>query len=55
VNGRRQRIYVDKLGQDGHFDVNIGPSFSSRFEVGQEAINVNVHVVYVSILNGDKY
>lgn len=61
--GRRPRILVAKMGQDGHsrgaqvvatgfadmgFDVDIGPLFSTPQEVAQQAVDNDVHVVGVS-------
>jgi methylmalonyl-CoA mutase len=61
--GRRPRILVAKLGQDGHdrgakviatafadlgFDVDIGPLFQTPEEAAREAIENDVHVVGVS-------
>jgi methylmalonyl-CoA mutase len=63
--GRRPRILVAKMGQDGHdrgqkvvvsafadmgFDVDVGPLFSTPEEVAQQAIDADVHVVGVSSL-----
>jgi len=63
--GRRPRILVAKMGQDGHdrgakviatgfsdlgFDVDIGPLFQTPGEVAQQAIDSDVHVVGVSSL-----
>ncbi|XP_055338601.1 methylmalonyl-CoA mutase, mitochondrial-like [Paramacrobiotus metropolitanus] len=63
--GRRPRILVAKMGQDGHdrgakviatgfadlgFDVDIGPLFQTPAEVAQQAIDADVHVVGVSSL-----
>merc|ERR1719278_1229052 len=63
--GRRPRILVAKMGQDGHdrgakviatgfsdlgFDVDIGPLFQTPEEVAQQAIDADVHVVGVSSL-----
>ena len=63
--GRRPRILVAKMGQDGHdrgakviataladigFDVDIGPLFQTPAEVAQFAIDSDVHVVGVSSL-----
>lgn len=65
VEGRRPRILVAKMGQDGHdrgakviatgfsdlgFDVDIGPLFQTPDEVAQQAIDSDVHVVGVSSL-----
>jgi methylmalonyl-CoA mutase len=61
--GRRPRILVAKLGQDGHdrgakiiasafsdigFDVDIGPLFQTPSEVAQNAIDNDVHLIGVS-------
>ncbi len=61
--GRRPRILVCKLGQDGHdrgakviatgladlgFDVDIGPMFQTPEEAAKEAIENDVHVVGIS-------
>ncbi|CAH8866549.1 unnamed protein product [Trichobilharzia szidati] len=63
--GRRPRILVAKLGQDGHdrggkviatgfsdlgFDVDVGPLFSTPTEAAQQAVDADVHVVGVSSL-----
>lgn len=63
--GRRPRIMVAKMGQDGHdrgakviatgfadlgFDVDIGPLFQTPEEVAEQAIENDVHVVGVSSL-----
>merc|ERR1712215_111132 len=63
--GRRPRILVAKMGQDGHdrgakviatgfsdlgFDVDIGPLFQTPDEVAQQAIDSDVHCVGVSSL-----
>jgi len=63
--GRRPRILVVKMGQDGHdrgakvvatafadigFDVDIGPLFSTPEEATKQAIENDVHVVGVSSL-----
>ncbi|XP_023328129.1 methylmalonyl-CoA mutase, mitochondrial-like [Eurytemora carolleeae] len=65
IEGRRPRILVAKMGQDGHdrgakviatgfsdlgFDVDIGPLFQTPEEVAQQAIDSDVHVVGVSSL-----
>ena len=62
-SGRRPRMLVVKLGQDGHdrgmkviatsfadlgFDVDIGPLFQTPAEAAQQAIDNDVHVVGVS-------
>ncbi|PKN54949.1 MAG: methylmalonyl-CoA mutase [Deltaproteobacteria bacterium HGW-Deltaproteobacteria-14] len=64
-DGRRPRILVAKMGQDGHdrgqkviataladlgFDVDIGPLFQTPEETAQQAIDNDVHVVGVSSL-----
>lgn len=61
--GRRPRMLVVKLGQDGHdrgmkviatafadigFDVDVGPLFQTPEEAAQQAIDNDVHVVGVS-------
>ncbi|WP_028851149.1 methylmalonyl-CoA mutase [Thermocrispum municipale] len=63
--GRRPRILVAKMGQDGHdrgqkviatafadigFDVDVGPLFSTPAEVARQAVESDVHVVGVSSL-----
>ncbi|MCC6193285.1 MAG: cobalamin-dependent protein, partial [Burkholderiales bacterium] len=63
--GRRPRIMVAKLGQDGHdrgakvvasafadlgFDVDIGPLFQTPEEAARQAIENDVHAVGVSTL-----
>jgi methylmalonyl-CoA mutase len=63
--GRRPRILVAKMGQDGHdrgakviataladigFDVDIGPLFQTPAEVARFAIESDVHIVGVSSL-----
>ena len=65
--GRRPRILVAKLGQDGHdrgakvvasgyadlgFDVDMGPLFSMPDEVAKQALENDVHIVGVSSLAG---
>ncbi|KAK2727793.1 hypothetical protein QYM36_008322 [Artemia franciscana] len=65
IEGRRPRILVAKMGQDGHdrgakviatgfadlgFDVDVGPLFQTPAEVAQQAIDADVHVVGVSSL-----
>lgn len=65
LEGRRPRILVAKMGQDGHdrgakviatgfadlgFDVDIGPLFQTPEEVAQQAVDADVHVVGVSSL-----
>ncbi|MBK7912109.1 MAG: methylmalonyl-CoA mutase [Saprospiraceae bacterium] len=65
LNGRRPRILVAKLGQDGHdrgsrivatgfadlgFDVDIGPLFQTPAEVAKQAAENDVHVIGISSL-----
>ncbi len=65
AEGRRPRMLVVKLGQDGHdrgskviatafadigFDVDIGPLFQTPEEAAQDAIDADVHVIGVSSL-----
>ncbi|BBZ08130.1 methylmalonyl-CoA mutase [Mycolicibacterium doricum] len=65
ADGRRPRILVAKMGQDGHdrgqkviatafadigFDVDVGSLFSTPDEVAQQAADNDVHVVGVSSL-----
>ena len=65
ADGRRPRILVAKMGQDGHdrgqkviatafadlgMDVDVGPLFSTPEEVARQAIEADVHVVGVSSL-----
>lgn len=67
AEGRRPRLLVAKLGQDGHdrgakviatafadmgFDVDIGPLFQTPEEVAQQAVENDVHVVGISSLAG---
>ena len=67
VEGRRPRILVAKMGQDGHdrgskviatsfadlgFDVDIGPLFQTPDEVAKQAAENDVHIVGVSSLAG---
>lgn len=67
LEGRRPRIMVAKLGQDGHdrgakvistaladlgFDVDIGPLFQTAAEVARQAVENDVHVVGMSSLAG---
>jgi methylmalonyl-CoA mutase len=67
LEGRRPRILVAKLGQDGHdrgakviatsfadlgFDVDIGPLFQTPAEVARQALENDVHIVGVSSLAG---
>ncbi|MBY0434049.1 MAG: methylmalonyl-CoA mutase [Cyclobacteriaceae bacterium] len=66
-DGRRARILVAKMGQDGHdrgakviasgfadlgFDVDIGPLFQTPEEVAKQAMENDVHVVGISSLAG---
>ncbi|MCW5774200.1 MAG: cobalamin-dependent protein, partial [Rhodospirillaceae bacterium] len=61
--GRRPRLLVAKLGQDGHdrgskviatafadlgFDVDIGPLFSTPEEAARQAVENDVHVIGIS-------
>jgi methylmalonyl-CoA mutase len=63
--GRRPRILVAKIGQDGHdrgqkvvasaladlgFEVEIGPLFATPEEAARQAVETNVHIVGVSSL-----
>tara|TARA_B100000508_G_scaffold141026_1_gene145227 strand:- start:167 stop:2299 length:2133 start_codon:yes stop_codon:yes gene_type:complete len=65
IEGRRPRIMVAKMGQDGHdrgakviatsfadigFDVDIGPLFQTPKEAAKQAVENDVHVVGVSSL-----
>ncbi len=65
LEGRRPRILVAKMGQDGHdrgakviatafadlgFDVDIGPLFQTPAEVAKEAAENDVHIVGISTL-----
>ena len=65
--GRRPRMLVAKMGQDGHdrgskviatafadvgFDVDIGPLFQTPGEVARNAVENDVHVVGISTLAG---
>ena len=67
AEGRRPRILVAKMGQDGHdrgakviatafadlgFDVDIGPLFQTPEEVARHAIENDVHVCGISSLAG---
>lgn len=66
-DGRRPRILIAKMGQDGHdrgakviatgfadlgFDVDIGPLFQTPEEVAQQAADNDVHVIGASSLAG---
>ena len=63
--GRRPRIFIAKMGQDGHdrgakvvatgyadcgFDVDMGPLFQTPAEAAREAVENDVHVVGASSL-----
>ncbi|MER7004421.1 methylmalonyl-CoA mutase [Dactylosporangium sp. NPDC000555] len=65
AEGRRPRILVAKMGQDGHdrgqkviatafadlgFDVDVGPLFSTPGEVARQAVEADVHIVGVNSL-----
>ena len=65
LEGRRPRILVAKMGQDGHdrgqkviasafadlgFDVDIGPLFQTPDETARQAVENDVHIVGVSSL-----
>lgn len=65
--GRRPRIMIAKMGQDGHdrgakvvasgyadlgFDVDIGPLFQTPAEVAKQAVENDVHVLGISSLAG---
>ncbi|AKU18900.1 methylmalonyl-CoA mutase [Luteipulveratus mongoliensis] len=65
AEGRRPRILVAKMGQDGHdrgqkvivtafadmgFDVDVGPLFATPEEVAQQAVDNDVHLVGVNSL-----
>ncbi len=67
AEGRRPRILVAKMGQDGHdrgakvvstayadlgFDVDIGPLFQTPAECARHAVENDVHVLGVSTLAG---
>ena len=64
-NGRRARIMIAKMGQDGHdrgakivatafadlgFDVDIGPLFQTPEEVANQAVENDVHMIGISSL-----
>ena len=66
-DGRRPRILIAKVGQDGHdrgakiisssfadigFDVDIGPLFQTPAEVVKQAIENDVHIIGISSLAG---
>ncbi|MFF7651216.1 methylmalonyl-CoA mutase [Streptomyces sp. NPDC007983] len=65
AEGRRPRILIAKMGQDGHdrgqkviatafadlgFDVDVGPLFQTPEEVARQAVEADVHIVGVSSL-----
>jgi methylmalonyl-CoA mutase len=65
AQGRRPRILVAKMGQDGHdrgqkviatafadlgFDVDVGPLFQTPGEVARQAVEADVHIVGVNSL-----
>jgi methylmalonyl-CoA mutase len=65
IEGRRPRILVAKMGQDGHdrgakviatafadmgFDVDIGPLFQTPDETARQAVENDVHIIGVSSL-----
>jgi len=67
LEGRRPRIMVAKMGQDGHdrgakvvatsfadlgFDVDIGPLFQTPHEAAKQAVENDVHILGVSSLAG---
>jgi methylmalonyl-CoA mutase len=67
-DGRRPRILVAKLGQDGHdrgakiiatsfsdlgFDVDIGPLFATPDEVANQAVDSDCHAVGISTLGSN--
>ncbi len=67
IDGRRPRILIAKIGQDGHdrgakviatsfadigFDVDIGPLFQTPEEVAKQAIENDVHIIGISSLAG---
>jgi len=67
LDGRRPRIMVAKMGQDGHdrgakvistsfadmgFDVDIGPLFQTPHEAAKQAVENDVHILGVSSLAG---
>ncbi|WP_372973330.1 methylmalonyl-CoA mutase [Muriicola sp.] len=66
-DGRRPRIMIAKMGQDGHdrgakvvatgyadlgFDVDIGPLFQTPAEAAKQAVENDVHILGVSSLAG---
>ena len=67
LEGRRPRIMIAKMGQDGHdrgakviatgyadvgFDVDIGPLFQTPKEAAQQAVENDVHILGISSLAG---
>ena len=67
IDGRRPRILVAKMGQDGHdrgakvvatsyadlgFDVDIGPLFQTPYEAAKQAIENDAHILGISSLAG---
>jgi methylmalonyl-CoA mutase len=65
AEGRRPRILVAKIGQDGHdrgqkviasafadvgFDVDIGPLFATADEAARQAVENDVHIIGISSL-----
>ncbi|TFG73751.1 MAG: methylmalonyl-CoA mutase, partial [Flavobacteriales bacterium] len=65
--GRRPRILIAKMGQDGHdrgarvvatgyadlgFDVDLGPLFQTPGEVAKQAVENDVHILGISSLAG---
>jgi methylmalonyl-CoA mutase len=67
LEGRRPRIMIAKIGQDGHdrgakviatafadmgFDVDIGPLFQTTEETARQAVENDVHIVGMSSLAG---
>jgi methylmalonyl-CoA mutase len=65
LEGRRPRIMIAKMGQDGHdrgakvvatgyadigFDVDIGPLFQTPIETARQAVENDVHIIGVSSL-----
>ncbi len=67
IEGRRPRILVAKIGQDGHdrgskviatafadlgFDVDIGPLFQTPAETARQAVENDVHIIGMSSLAG---
>jgi methylmalonyl-CoA mutase len=65
LEGRRPRIMIAKMGQDGHdrgakiiassfadigFDVDIGPLFQTPMEAAKQAVENDVHILGISSL-----